>query len=98
MNGRVGNDIGIGRYTFVGHRRCSVIDYGICSQNLFNFIKEFEVQEPNIMSDHCLINFSFEFIKQQVLNATSEDFMCVYSKFVWNNELKGEYLINRSNV
>ena len=62
MNGRVGNDSGTGRYTFVGHRGCSVVDYGICSQNLFNFIKEFEVQEPNILSDHCLINFSFDFI------------------------------------
>lgn len=92
MNGRVGNDSEIGRYTFVGHRGCSVVDYGICSQNLFNFIKEFEVQEPNILSDHCMINFSFDFIKQQVSDAPSEDFEYVNSKFVWNNELKEEYL------
>ena len=26
MNGRVGNDSGIGRYTFVGHRGSSVVD------------------------------------------------------------------------
>ena len=92
MNGRVGNDSGTGRYTFVGHRGCSVVDYGICSQNLFNFIKKFEVQEPNILSDHCLINFSFDFIKRHVSNAPSEDFEYANSKFVWNRELKDEYL------
>lgn len=68
MNGRVGNDSGIGRFTFVGNRGCSVVDYILSSQNLFNFIQEFEVQEPNILSDHCRINFSFDFFKRQLPN------------------------------
>ena len=89
MNGRVGNDSGTGRYTFVVNSGCNVVEYGLCSQNLFNFIKEFEVQEPNISSDHCLINLSFGVFKQQVSSAPSE---YVNSKFVWNNELKDEYL------
>lgn len=27
MNGRVGSDKGVGKYTFVGHRGCSLVDY-----------------------------------------------------------------------
>ena len=53
----VGNDSGIGRYTFVGHRGSSVVDYVLGSQEMFDFVKSFEVQEPNILSDHCLVNF-----------------------------------------
>ena len=29
---------------------------------MFNFVKDFEVQEPNILSDHCLITFSFDLV------------------------------------
>ena len=57
MNGRVGGDTGIGRYTFVGSRGSSVVDYVIASQELFKFVKYFEVQEPNILSDHYSFNF-----------------------------------------
>ena len=58
MNGRVGSDRGVGKYTFVGSRGSSVVDYVLTSQELFNLIEDFDVQEPNIMSDHCLVNFS----------------------------------------
>ena len=61
MNGRVGQDREIGRYTFVGNRGSSLVDYVLGSQEMFNLIKSFEVQEPNILSDHCIVNFSFEF-------------------------------------
>lgn len=56
-------------------------------------MSEFEVQDPNILSDHCLINFSFAFKSQQ---ASSETEQCeqVLGKYVWNNDFKNEY-INR---
>ena len=57
MNGRVGNDYGLGRYKFVGNRGSSVVDIVWSKPVFFNF----EVQEPNILSDHYLIEFSFEF-------------------------------------
>ena len=43
MNGRVGNDRGIGSYTFVGSRGSSVIDYVLASQSLFDFVNDFKV-------------------------------------------------------
>ena len=38
----------------------SVVDYMyvIGSQSLFSRINIFSVNEPNILSDHCVINFS----------------------------------------
>ena len=89
MNGRVGNDIGVGRYTFIGQRGCSLVDYVLASQELFNFVSEFEVQGPNILSDHCLINFSFEFKQQEVSQA--DKFEEVSGRYVWNNDFKNEY-------
>ena len=59
MNGRVGNNEGVGKYTFVGRRGSSLVDYVLASQNLFPFVKEFGVQDPNILSDHCVISFFF---------------------------------------
>ena len=72
MNGRVGKDKKIGTCTFVGSRGSSVIDYVLASEDLFNFVKDFEVQDPNILSDHCLIKFSFEFNRQPSLFSEHE--------------------------
>ena len=83
MNGRVGNDVGVGCYTFIGHRGCSLVDYVLTSQEVFRFVSEFEVQDPNILSDHCLINFSFEFKQQEFLQ--SEEMEQVSGRYVWNN-------------
>ena len=61
LNGRFGNDKGVGHYTFVGSRGSSVVDYVLSSQNLLTHVSEFEVGDPNILSDHCLITFSSNF-------------------------------------
>ena len=39
MNGRVGKDSGVGKYTFVGSRGRSVVDYMLASQSLFTLVK-----------------------------------------------------------
>ena len=100
MNGRVGNDKGLGKFTFVGSRGSSVVDYVLGSQKLFNFIKEFEVQDPNILSDHCLIKFSFEFLKQSSSDIEHENYERVSSKYVWCNEKRDEFvhLLSQASV
>ena len=50
----------MGKYTFVGRRGSSLVDYVLSSQSLFSLVKTFDVQNPNIMSDHCLVHFSLE--------------------------------------
>lgn len=91
MNGRVGGDTGIGHYTFVGSRGSSVVDYVIASQELFKFVKHFEVQEPNILSDHCLINFSFQFHEERELNTQSEDYERFSGKYIWSENFKENF-------
>ncbi len=60
MNGRVGNDACVGKYTYVGSRGRSLIDYVVASTNIFPYVNKFNVNSPNILSDHCAISFSLE--------------------------------------
>lgn len=96
LNGRVGDDRGVGKFTFVGSRGSSVVDYVLTSQNLFDHVYKFEVQDPNILSDHCLISFSFEFGDQETEESISESYEYVNGKYVWKSEFKAEYA-NRLN-
>ena len=56
-NGRLGVDCGVGKYSFVDSTGCSVIDYVIVNPSLLQNICEFTVHEPNILSDHCAVEF-----------------------------------------
>ena len=90
VNGRVGNDKGIGKCTYVGSAGKSVVDYVIASQCLFPVINTFEVSDPNLLSDHCIVQFSV-ILHHSVLDAeseTSSGSFCNY-KYVWkNNEVE----------
>lgn len=96
LNGRVGEDKGVGKYTFVGNRGSSLVDYVLASQNLFDYVTSFKVHDPNILSDHCLLSFSFDFCLVQEVSIASESYEYVDGKFVWKSEFKDEY-INRLN-
>ncbi|MCG8033307.1 MAG: reverse transcriptase family protein, partial [Candidatus Thiodiazotropha taylori] len=65
--------------------------YVLASQELFNHIKEFNVHEPNILTDHCLISYSFEFGSLDTVFSEAEECEYVDSKYVWNNDFKDEY-------
>ena len=58
LNGRVGKDKHVGRFTCVKGNGRSVVDYVLCKPELFGIISDFVVDEPNIISDHCMIHFS----------------------------------------
>ena len=74
MNGMLGEDKGVGRYTFVGSRGSSVVDYVLSTQDLFTNIRQFKVHKPNILSDHCLLTFLFAFQIHDVREATDDNF------------------------
>ena len=96
LNGRAGDDRGIGKFTFVGSRGSSVVDYILASQNLFDYVSKFKVHDPNLLSDHCLITFSFEFGNEEISDLLSGNYDYVDGKFVWKAEFKDEY-VNRLN-
>ena len=58
INGWFDKDI-IGRYTHLGARGSSLVDYVITTQNLLNTVDSLCVKDPNILSDHCLIDYFF---------------------------------------
>ena len=60
LNGRCAEDAGIGKYTFIGSRGCSLVDYVLVSESIFDLISSFTVHDPNSLSDHCLIDYTFE--------------------------------------
>ena len=61
VNGRVGEDSGVRKCTYVGSRGSSLIDYAIADQELFEYFSDFCVEDPNILSDHCVLNFVLDF-------------------------------------
>ena len=58
LNGRVGQDGKLGKYTYVSTTGCSVVDYVLASVSILNLFNNFEVQDPNILSDHCVVKFT----------------------------------------
>ena len=67
-----------------------MVDYVLSSQYLFNYVKSFIVQEPNILSDHCMINFCLEFHSDTIRGAESEECGFVDGKYNWKSDFKAE--------
>ena len=57
-NGRVGEDKNVGACTYVGSKGSSLVDFCIVNVELLSEFSTFYVHDPNILSDHCLIEFS----------------------------------------
>ena len=96
LNGRVGMDKSIGKVTFVGNRGSSVVDYMVCSPELFQFIEKFKVGDPNIISDHCEIGLSFTFYTDPADKANVPVQNNVFEKlpyqYRWNNDYKVDFI------
>ena len=61
MNGRMGADANVRKYTYIGFNGSSVIDYMLSSQNMLDLVKSFNIEDPNILSDHCCVKLVLEF-------------------------------------
>ena len=55
-------------FTHVSSRGSSVVDYVISTQNLIQNVLRFKVKDPNLMSDHCVIDFTLFFDKCMYIN------------------------------
>ena len=71
----------------------SVVDYVLCKQELFDMIYDFVIDEPNILSDHCMIKFSL-IAKQRlaVPNATEGGTKRQKFTYKWDEVKKSEYI------
>ena len=59
LNGRCLGDFQ-GSTTFYQYNGSSLVDYGLCNNNIFKDIRYFCVGQPNHLSDHAFITCSIE--------------------------------------
>ena len=57
-NGRLGNDRGVGQFTFVSHTGLSVVDYLLCSDADSKYVENFSVLQVNEFSDHSPVMYA----------------------------------------
>ena len=76
----------------MGSRDSSLVDYVLASQDLFQYVSKFEVEDPNIISDHYLISFCFDFGSEELQYSLPENYEYVDGKFIWKSEFRDEYV------
>ena len=58
LNGRI-NESKSGNFTCYNANGCSIVDYALCTENLFDRISPFEIGNINELSDHAPIEIAF---------------------------------------
>ena len=79
-------------------RGSSVIDYVITNQEFFKYFSKFSVDDPNILSDHCRLNFELNFsiiaddIRESHCETQKNESQFCNGKYVWNDEKANTFL------
>ena len=87
LNGRTGSDKQIGEYTFIGPNGNSVIDYGICSVDLYKCTEHFEIG-TRTESCHSPIIITYDLKDTNMIYSENEDYA----------ELRTKYIFDRNNI
>ena len=90
LNGRTDLDKNIGKFTCVNSQGSSSIDFVTCRSDCFKYIKQFYVNEPNIVSDHCVVNFVLQaYVDIDSISLNSDDNLVdSHFMYVWKSENK----------
>ena len=93
INGRFSADGNVDKYTCHTYNGSSVVDYFICTPDLFQNINDFHVKDAVVYSDHCPIILE--------LNAPQLNRRCgtesAVSKMIWDADKINEYRLNLQN-
>ena len=92
MNGRIGSDDGLGKFTCVTENGCSVVDYVLCKPDLMIFFTGFSVEEPNISSDHCEIRFCIGPSNSRTQEENADDFEHIEFTYKWDSSAKEQFI------
>ena len=92
MNGRIGSDGGVGKFTCVTQNGSSVVDYILCRPDLMKFFTAFAVHEPNISSDHCELRFTIGSSKTRTDEACAKDFGHLEYTYKWDTNEKERFI------
>ena len=95
-NGRIGEDKTYGKFTYAGSTGKSVVDYVISNPALFDVIRNLRVCDPNILSDHCVVQFSLFRNTRMYTAQREEGDSCelLNKKFIWSDVKKEQYATN----
>ena len=90
----------LGKFTFTGSSGRSVVDYVITNPSMFDVIQKFRVCEPNILSDHCVLEFSlFRNINMYTTQREeTEPSERLYKNNAWDDVKKDQYMFNLNEV
>ncbi|MES9884415.1 MAG: reverse transcriptase family protein, partial [Sedimenticola sp.] len=91
-NGRVGGDNG--KCTYVGSNGSSLVDLVIVNADILNYFSSFVVHDPNILSDHCVVQFALRCVSTTAQNNNHVDrdkSEQIGSYYKWNNDVIDSY-------
>jgi hypothetical protein len=94
LNGRKGRDTNIGKCTFLNSQGESLIDYVICSEDVFDHVSDFYVHDPNVFSDHKIVSFKLHCMLVQSQNMTDTSQKVCTKKLVWDTDKNDVFLQN----
>ena len=86
-NGRVGDDDGVGDFTYMNYNGQSVIDYVMCSTQLLQKMSCFKLLDFNENSDHRPVVFEIDLNWDDMVSEAEG----IIEKIVWTTEKLGEY-------
>ena len=93
INGRFGDDKGIGKFTFLNQNGCSVIDYYIVSKSFMNLVENFIVHD---MPDSSHLPISIEIKNHNTIPNVDNDekLSPVLFSYEWNDTNSTKYCEN----
>lgn len=88
VNGRIGDDAGVGSFTFMSSNGNSLIDYVLMPYDFFQYITDFVVHDLYTCSNHVPIQVDIRVCKQAPEPQIDDKFT---DKLFWNDERNNEY-------
>jgi hypothetical protein len=58
---------------------------------MFEYNESFDVSDPNILSDHCIVSFSFV-LDKPCINDRDNEYDNVKYKYVWSYDMKDHFI------
>ena len=104
LNGRCKEDKGRGKVTFCEKKRNkivqSTVDYVLCTKNILSYISNFKIHDPNIFSDHVIVNVELKCAIQTESNSVLNSHNINLSKVKWNGKKNIDFIntINSSEM
>lgn len=88
VNGRLGDDSGVGQVTYMSPNGQSLIDYVLLSQSLFPLVKDFVVHDFYSCSTHAAIQLNLEVNYDQ---SGHVDEFYKYKQIVWDDDKVNDF-------